>query len=438
MSNMKTSDSNDLEIGLDAESADENVTYAADDSVTRKMIAMIESEILQTQQKLESFKRELTTLCDTEGEESAKQKYEQLDRVRKLKAENALLLEKLHESQEAQELLTLKEQLNNEKLHQQKQRFLKLLEKNPTYWEVESVALKRLADEGGAEVVQWEVSECWFGDERVPFISLQTHRIKEKVAVYIKKSLGADDWMQWPEALGSAEVFPCSPVVGSAQQGANALLSALGTSDWERLKTLIKRMADVLEDEANTVLSGDIKIAKLKVGLRELSSTLEGWPLALRFDSVTLKKTVQTDQYRSLTISLDNISLGKKHWHKLEYSLATVDHDNTFGQNPRLEFDESARDVLENWFAESEDGRGLRLELRFARPYALDTNVWQILSDSDQILLAALVSNLTTQLNMVKKQSPEDVQRWEDWHDLASVVKAIMIHNMRPRQKVGA
>ncbi|WP_163008240.1 hypothetical protein, partial [Pseudomonas viridiflava] len=120
------------------------------------------------------------------------------------------------------------------------------------------------------------------------------------------------------------------------------------------------------------------------------------------------------------------------------YSLATVDHDDTFGQNPRLEFDESARDVLENWFAESEDGRGLRLELRFARPDALDTNVWQILSDSDQILLAALVSNLTTQLNTIKTQCPEDVQRWEDWHDLADVVKAIMIHNLRPRQKVGA
>ncbi|SDX27204.1 hypothetical protein SAMN05444064_12635 [Pseudomonas syringae] len=404
----------------------------------KEMIMLIESEIENTLKRLEAFRLELRAVAATEMEENAFQQNRQLEQLNSVVSENRILLEKLHETQEAYETLLQREESNVEKIMSQSTRLAKVLEKNPAHWEVEQVKIERLPDIGSREVVQWHIHNAYLGDELVSFINLKTHVFNDRLELFIQRAdKNSTDWIDWPLNLSSEESFPCVPDHGQTHQGVALLLSSLGTRDWQKLKILIKRMADALSGESEISIPDTVNAADLKEGLTKLSVTYDHWPLALRYDSVTLAKTIQTEHYRSLSILLKNVSLGERRWNELEYNLATVDENGGFGQNPRLEFPESARDVIDNWFVESEDGRGLRLELRFARPQAIDTNVWRLLSDSDQILIVALVSNLPAQLEKLQSSVAGQSLQWKDWQALAHAIRVIMVNNMRPLRKSG-
>lgn len=403
----------------------------------KELVMLIESEIEKTLQRLEMFKLELKSIAAADIEEHAFQQNRQLVQLNGVVSENKLLLEKLHEAQEAYELLMQQEALNVQTLTAQSSRLKKILQKIPTHWEVEHVNIERIPDTGSAEVVQWNIRNAYLGDEFVSLIKLKTHLFNDRLELFIQRTDKSSHWITWPHDFADKELFPCIPNHGHAHQGSNLLLSSLGTRDWENLKILIKRMAGILSEEADIVIPENINASSLKAGLLKLANIFDNWPIALRYDSAALTKTIQTEHYRSLSIVLKNVSLGEKQWNEFEYNLATVDENGGFGQHPRLEFPESARDVIDNWFVESEDGRGIRLELRFARPQAIDSNVWRLLSDADQILIVALVSHLPVQLNHLERNTSRKSLNWKDWQALAHAMRDIMVSNMRPQRKSG-
>ncbi|MCR8719134.1 hypothetical protein NVV30_10590 [Pseudomonas syringae] len=427
----------DPEVTMNPGSA-QSSTYTATNNSKKEMIMLIESEIETTLQRLESFKIELNRITNAEMEENALYQSRQLDQLNDVLSENQLLLEKLHEAQEAYELLMQRDELKTNSLNLQSNRLANLLQKFPAHWEVEHIDIKRLNDDDTGEVTQWQIRNAYLGDELVPLIKLKTRLSSDQLELFIQRTDDKNsNWINWPQALSEKELFPCTPVHGHAYQGNNWLLSSLGTSDWGKLRLLIRRMASSLGNGSDITVPKDINASSLKEGLLNLTKQLDNWPLSLRYDNVALTKTVQTEHYRSLSISLTNVSLGEKRWDKLEYNLATVDENGGFGQNPRLEFPESARDVIDNWFVESEDGRGLRLELRFAHPQAIDTNVWRLLSDADQILIAALVSNLSIQLDRLERGKVRKSLHWQEWQGLAQAVREIMVNYMRPHRNNG-
>ncbi|MFA0929788.1 hypothetical protein RA263_25855 [Pseudomonas syringae pv. tagetis] len=402
----------------------------------KEMTMLIDAEIEATLQRLEAFRSELRRVTAEEQEEKAFQQHRQLEQLNDVLSENQLLLEKLHEAQEAYERLMKRDELNTQALSQQSSRLRHVLKKFPTHWEVERLEVERLKDERSAEVVQWHIHNAYLGDELIPLIKIKTYCFKSNVEVFIQRTDKQNsNWISWPYSLTDKEVFPCTPIQDHPYQGTNWLLSSLGTSDWKKLKELFKRMASALGKGTNTAVPKNVNARLLGDGLAKLVELLDNWPLSLRYDKVTLTKTIQTEHYRSLGILLSNVSLGEQRWDSLEYNLATVDENGGFGENPRLEFPESTRNVIENWFVESEDGRGLRLELRFAHPQAIDTNVWQLLSDSDQILIAALVSNLSVQLGILEREADNKSLRWTEWQELGNAVREIMVNNMRNHRR---
>lgn len=109
----------------------------------------------------------------------------------------------------------------------------------------------------------------------------------------------------------------------------------------------------------------------------------------------------------------------------MDYGIATVDHDGSFGQNPRLEFPESSKQVVSNWYPETLDGRGARLELRFAKPNAFDWNVWTRLSNEDRLLITALVTSIPSQIAALDRQGIH-MQDWQKWNELGLVMRSIL------------
>src|SRR5690606_3325920 len=115
---------------------------------------------------------------------------------------------------------------------------------------------------------------------------------------------------------------------------------------------------------------------------------------------------------------------GDQEWTQLQYRLATVNEPGQpVGKNPRLEFPQCAQYTLKSWFAETADDRGSRLELRFAQPDAMDTEVWERLATEDQNHIAGLLSTLPMQLDDLQQAQQATTQPWEAWRSMANTMR---------------
>jgi hypothetical protein len=220
------------------------------------------------------------------------------------------------------------------------------------------------------------------------------------------------------------------PTAGGPYAGNNAILSRLSTSGWARLLLLIKNLITHLESSTDIKLPERTDKKALLAGFKRLLATLANWPVVFRFDEIQLIGNDRSNGYQALGIRLSNLSLGQHSWAELEYRVSTVDQNpSLFGENPRLEFHESSRAALQNWFAESQDSKGKKLELRFAKPDAMDVDVWKKLSETDRLLIAGLVGNLPVQLDLLKKNNLTLLLPWQDWLSLSKSLREILAKN---------
>lgn len=346
--------------------------------------------------------------------------------------ENELLLHQLHYTQEELDQHLIADQKRQAELAQSQSRLQKMLQRFPDYWDVEDIQLHRVK---GTEqcIIQWSLKNVYLDNYLIPTLDFQTRQANGITGVFIQRSANSkigEDWLRWPSGFENATELPCMPSPGAANFGNNAILSGLSTCNWERLQLLVKHLIVYLDSSAKLNFPTEIDRNELLNGLNELQTTLAKWPLVFRFDHAQLIDNHQDMNYRALGIRLNNLSLGDYRWPSLEYRLATVDQDSaSFGQNPRLEFHECSRNTLQNWFAESHDSRGPKLELRFAKPDALDTRVWGILSETDRLLIAGLVSSLPLQLTSLQQTNLTLSLPWQDWHALGTTLKKILTKN---------
>jgi hypothetical protein len=349
-----------------------------------------------------------------------------------ISVENELLLHQLHYTQEELEQRLIADQSRQTELEQSRTRLQKMLHRFPDYWDVEDIQLHRINNKE-QHIVQWNLKNVYLDNHFVPTLDLQTRLENGIAGVFIQRSADSkigEDWLRWPRGFEDATELPCMPSPGAASFGNNAVLSGLSTRDWEHLQLLIKHLIVYLDSPAALNLAAEIERHTLLNGLNRLQATLVKWPLMFRYDDAQLIDNQQDGAYQALGIRLNNLSLGANRWSSIEYRLATSDQGAaSFGQNPRLEFHECSRNTLQNWFAESHDSRGPKLELRFAKPDALDTKVWGALSETDRLLIAGLVSGLPAQLTSLQQANPALPLQWQDWHALSTTVKKILAKN---------
>lgn len=362
--------------------------------------------------------------------------HQNIDTVKQAHAEtlveNALLLNQLHYTQEDLEHYISADQDRQTEMHQLHKRIQRIFQRIPNYWEIESITAEAIGPPGRA-TIQWNLTNAYLNDYLIPTLSFQSRLTNDGAEILIQRpaiSTAGDAWIRWPAEFANAKEFPCMPNAGGPFAGNNAILSGLSTSGWQRLQLLIKHLITHLENPTNIILPGKTDKRALVAGFKKLLATLANWPMVFRYDDVQLVGNDRTIDYQALGIRLSSLSLGEHSWPELEYRVSSVDQSSgSFGENPRLEFYENTRGALQHWFAESQDSKGAKLELRFAKPNAMDINVWAVLSETDRLLIAGLVGSLSAQLNLLQQNNLSLLVPWQEWQALGRTIREILVKN---------
>lgn len=423
---------------LNAQVADQQQRIAS----LEKAIDQEKAAHANSRQTAQQEKSALQTRLDAFEREQAQQRAAFASQLEESESENDMLLLHLHETQEELEQYLLQHQASQAEVAQLRTRLNKLLVRVPDYWDADSIDVTPLDAPAGSQLVQWRLTNLDLGDRLVPELSFKTTFSNGLAGIIIQRSEGSESpapLLRWPAAFAAKQELPCIPVRGPATEGNNAALTGLGTSDWQLLQRLIRCLLALLNSPDEKRLPSQLDREGLCQGLLALQHSLMNWPTVLRYDTIEMRQIQQTDTYHSLELRLENLQLGQQQWPALDYRLATVDTEpGDFGQNPRLEFPVSTREALQSWFAESDDERGARLELRFARPDAMDTRVWNGLAGNDRLLIAALLVSLAGQIEHLRAAAPS-AQPWQAWQTLAESMRTILARNaMATGQTQGA
>ncbi|WP_162801908.1 hypothetical protein U0028_07670 [Pseudomonas putida] len=346
---------------------------------------------------------------------------ELLEEISELESDNSLLLSQLHESQAEYEKYLIKTHHISNSLKQISKRLNKVLDAHPEYWECDEITV---TTNQTSKTLNWKILNSYLIDTNFKEISFQTiTEDKEFSLKFFKDSPASCPFERWPSFPGDDLVI-CHPTENTTQ---NLYLNLLGPTDWSRLDFLIARIAGYCKAG---LLPKNIKSAtknKMMKGLIDLQAHLRAWPLILRYDSLEVVNVAHIGEYQSIGISLKNVQLGQLQVSSFDYRLSTFNEPGQpFGTHPRLEFPESCRTVFHSWFPESSDERGARLELRFSQPNEMDTNIWSKLNGSDQVFIAALISNLHIQLKQARLDTPKLNTSWEEWEKIARFMKSTL------------
>lgn len=342
--------------------------------------------------------------------------------------EKNLVFEALHHTQEMLETkLKLSEHLNCE-LKRASERIEKLLKAYPNYWDCDNYESQTIANESET-FSNWSFSNLFINGQFLSELRFKLVLRNGVAGIVFQREVATSSPLQrWPEDIQYSYELPCVPARGPMSLEANNILSNLGSTDWQTLRTLVGILIEIYSVPRTPDQKYDDLGGLAIKGLVALQKTLDKWPRVIRFDCIEAEKIHHGEHYHSLSIKFKNLSLGEKLLGHFNYRISTVDEtDAAFGQNPRLEFPKSTSAIFESWFPESTDDRGERLELRFAAPAAMDTRVWEKLSDADKILIAGLVGSAPAQINELSQLKPEQSQRWDDWSTLATTIKTIVI-----------
>lgn len=340
-----------------------------------------------------------------------------------LQEENRDLTLKLHQVQEKFEQRLVVNRENLTLIKSQRNALEKVYNTFPDYWNIGSISTKISNSRSPAEAVDIELQDVEIDYKIISNITVTISLASDGPGISIKPT--SSTWLSFM-SKANAESLTIVPRQGTLYQGSNSVISLLGTTDWLSILELVKKLTLYANASHNEHQFPAKVLHRLREVLNELRKLLDAWPMVPRYDKITLSDTLQQGHYRSLGIFISNLTIGGSKWDKLFYRLATLDESGvTFGTNPRLEFPQDSKSALQNWFAETEDARGQRLELRFAKPDAMDLQVWSALAENDKLLIAGLISSLENQLTDLENSNEIVKTDWTEWHVLARSIRQI-------------
>jgi hypothetical protein len=340
------------------------------------------------------------------------------------KQESELLLLQLHQVQEELEHYFLQYQEAKQQIKVADQRWLRMLQRNPDYWDYDAITLT--LDEsmvsGNGVALLWNITQLHAAGRVFPQIGFRTIVENENITLGFPSSV-ATVLKRWPASAANQPEMLLSVVEN------NACLRDLSTSDWELIPILGKVLAKRLDVP---IALQDVAInfdpAPLQLALHNLPTAWNNLPPALRFDAVTLKREQVNPDYEHLWFHFQNLSLGEKRWLDFEFRLSCANvRPTVFGKYPKLEFPQYVGQApFSQWFDESYDDFGAKLELRFALPEAMDVTVWQAISGNDQDFLKALIERLPAILITLQVAGVRLKRPWEDWITMAYEIQRIL------------
>lgn len=343
-----------------------------------------------------------------------------------------IAIEALHQAQEMSERLILSQKEKDQKISSLEKRVNRLLELSAPHidFTIEAIIehpLKKNVRSTYIALENVEVNSQFF---ELLGISILSNKAGETTGIFLKvhdntSSLGLNDSDE--ESLGLQLFLPEEKIGSDLAER----ISSFGTTDWNTVIAMFGLLKKLITEHTKELGRLKKHADKLLEYVDFQSARFSSWPATLRFDDVSSGIITHSESYHSLQIKIWNLSVGKKIHPYFEFNTSTVTGANgSFGSNPRLEFYENCKIAIENWYAESNNGNGERLELRLAPPNAIDTEVWSILSEADKLLVAGLIGRLPTIIEKISKTEPNASMRWADWCSLATDIRNIFVNNM--------
>lgn len=338
-----------------------------------------------------------------------------------------LLLRQLHKVQEELEFYYLEYRAEKKRADTIESKWEKMLNKYPYYIDCDNIICQNSSDNQG---LFWSLENIEIFNRSIDFLQLETLLWQDKIIFrFVEKQDKDLPLLVWnpnsKDNQNNNEFIVCPLIVNDAIQ-------QLATTDIILLKNLSVLFFQQLQNNKDGIIVSNPNINLFINMFRQIPDFLDNvLPKTLRFDELYIKDYEELGEYENLTFHLTNISFANKLYKNFEFRLACANiQDNQFGTDPKLEFpEEFGKIILENWFAESEDNYGSKLELRFAIPNAMDINVWDKLSQNDKNFIYNLVNllpNRITQLSKINTNEKMFSRSFDDWINLANTIKNIL------------
>lgn len=341
--------------------------------------------------------------------------------------EAVLLLRQLHKVQEELEFYYLEYRAEKKRADTIESKWEKMLNKHPYYIDCDNIICQNSSDNQG---LFWSLENIEIFNRSIDFLQLETLLWQDKIIFrFVEKQDKDLPLLVWnpnsKDNQNNNEFIVCPLIVNDAIQ-------QLATTDIILLKNLSVLFFQQLQNNKDGIIVSNPNINLFINMFRQIPDFLDNvLPKTLRFDELYIKDYEELGEYESLTFHMTNINIGNTIHKEFEFRLSCANIQNgNFGTDPKLEFpEEFGKIILENWFAESEDNYGSKLELRFAIPNAMDINVWDKLSQNDKNFiynLVNLLSNRITQLSKINTNEKMFSRSFDDWINLANTIKNIL------------
>ena len=426
---------------------DRNVRQLAEQSVIisddSSRLQEYEKKVADRERRFEKTRRELTGLQQAHAEMQARaaQLAAELEaahrsvlqqsqlvesskvRIRNAEIENEMLLRHMHQAQEGFESSFLENRVLKDKSDEINGRLNRLLQRNPTLCEYESITHTR-AD--GADSIRWQIRNLRMGQRLVSTLDFST-QIRDGVLVLeLSKRSAAEGglFVRWPGVVAGDDTIMLACGKQPSTEGDRALLS-LAHADWQLLQALLHVIEEVLSVEQQRAP----ELKSTRAALAVMKSNLSKLPDVVRFANVLLQHEQVNPDYEHLAIRLSGVTFAGEYWPEFEFRVSCAEvGPRQFGKYPKVEFAESVGQApFDSWFAESRDDGGVRLELRFALPASMDIGVWEKLSIHDKRFIAALVDLTPWLLDELESEGVAISRDWQHWKTMVMDMRQILM-----------
>ena len=308
-------------------------------------------------------------------------------------------------------------------------RWRRMWQRNPDYSDYESVSIAP-GTESATPSLRCRFQGLELAGRRLPQCDVQV--VLEDGVAGFRVIRGPEDTaplVRWPLPAKGEQDVTIIPVAqpGNEQQRLEIFFD-LSASDWRFFPSLARLLSNILPASPEVQGVSEAQRREFLAGLANFLALVSNFPAVLRYDRVALKQEQCHPTYEHLCLRLENLGLGEQLWPVFEFRLSCAEiRPDSFGMYPKLEFPEDAgQSPFEDWFEESCDELGPKLELRFALPWDMDTDVWGRLSPQDKFFVAALIQRLPAMLHGLQESGVPIGRAWNDWIQMAGEVQRIL------------